>query len=608
MNEKKVLDAAMIEQLLALLPGEQQLKLFTLMMDESVSDEQLEEAVGEAVSGIDFSGQEEQIRALISMIMPLETLVPEIYGEWRAVIRDAVAFVGSQLSPKRLVPKLIEQMMLPEEMPLEERLIILVSQMPSLQKIGQIVARNPHLEPSFRAQLTRLENEIENITAADVLAEIKRQLEGELNRYQVQIEEPILAEASVSAVMRFTWLNPSTQRREEGVFKVLKPYIVQYFDEEMKILQGVAGFFDQNRENYDLPLVGFGELMDDVRNLLVREVDFAGEQQALGAAYARYADMPGVRVPCLIDPLSTASITAMSFENGVKVTEALRHNKRARNKLTSRMIEALIAVPVFAAEEESFFHADLHAGNLFVDEETNELIILDWALVEHFTRSQRRQMMLLTFAIGLRDEVRTYEAIEQLAVQDLANEETNAALVRGHIAHFFATLPPLTMPGFTQTLTLLDKIGLSGITFPAGLMMFRKTLFTLIDVLHSITPDVHIDTVLARYALSLMSKEAPLRMFRLPIDSSTIFRSHLSNYDLTVLALSLPLFGHRLFLQTSQQLTDNGLSQLEETFERLKPPKLVSQGMQRMSKMGSTGINQLLKSLKRRSSQPRSVA
>ena len=591
----------MIEQMLMLLPAQQQLKLFTLTMDESVSDEELEEAVAEALEHVDWEGQQEQIRALIRLIMPLETLVPEIYGEWRAVIRDAVAFVGSQLSAKRLVPKLVEQMMLPEEMPLEERLIILVSQMPSLQKIGQIVARNPHLEPSFRAQLTRLENEIENISVAEIHAEIKRQIEDKLSMYQVQMHEHMLAEASVSAVIRFTWLNPDTQKREEGVFKVLKPYIVAYFDEEMNILQGLASFFDQNRENYELPLVGFGELMDDVRNLLVREIDFAGEQEALKAAYERYADMPGVRVPRLIHQLSTSSITAMSFEDGVKVTEALRDNKRARIKLTEQMIDALIALPVFAKEERSFFHADLHAGNLFVDEKTHELIILDWALVEHLTRSQRRQMMLLTFAIALRDQTRTYEAIQELAVQDFANDETNAILVRGHIANFFATLPPLTMPGFTQTLILLDKIGLSGITFPAALMMFRKTLFTLIDVLHDITPDVKIDMVLARYALPLMSKEAPWRMFRLPIDSSTIFQSHLSNYDLTVLALSLPLFGQRLFLQTSQQLTDNGLSQLEQTFERLKPPKLVEQGIERMGKMGNTGINQLLKSLKQRS-------
>ncbi len=155
MKTDRVLDAAMIEQMLGLLPAPQQAKLFMLAMDEAVTDEVLEEAAGEALKSIDWETQREQIRGLISQLMPLETLVPAIYAPWRPVIRDCVAFVGSQLSTERLVPKLVEQMMLPAEMPLEKRLLILISQMPSLQKIGQIVARNPHLDSSFRAELSR---------------------------------------------------------------------------------------------------------------------------------------------------------------------------------------------------------------------------------------------------------------------------------------------------------------------------------------------------------------------------------------------------------------------------------------------------------------------
>ncbi len=82
MSENKVLDATMIEQVVALLPAEQQLKLFTLAMDEAATDEQLDAGVREALAGVDWEGQDEQIRAFISRIMPLETLVPDIYAEW----------------------------------------------------------------------------------------------------------------------------------------------------------------------------------------------------------------------------------------------------------------------------------------------------------------------------------------------------------------------------------------------------------------------------------------------------------------------------------------------------------------------------------------------
>jgi hypothetical protein len=41
---------------------------------------------------------------------------------------------------------------------------------------------------------------------------------------------------------------------------VLKPYVLEYFPEEMRILQGLADFFDANRASYDLPPVGFREV------------------------------------------------------------------------------------------------------------------------------------------------------------------------------------------------------------------------------------------------------------------------------------------------------------------------------------------------------------
>lgn len=596
MSKQKVLNAAMIEQILALLPAEQQAKLFALAMDEtaSPSDEQLEKAVGEALASIDWEEQQEQIRALISQIMPLETLVPAIYRQWRPVVRDAVVFVGSQLSPERLVPKLIEQMMLPAQMPLEQRLIILISQMPSLQKLGQVVARNQNLDPALRAQLTRLENSIEDITLAEVRVEIERQLARPLKMYRVEMQELVLAEASVSAVVRFTWHNPVSGKQERGVFKVLKPYVVQYLAEEMRLLQGLASFFEKNREHYGLPPVGLRDLIEEVHRLLEREINFPNEQAALTAAAKRYVDISGVRVPRLIRELCTPFIMAMSFHAGVKVTDAFRNNPRQRTTLAERIIEALIAVPLFAEEGYAFFHADLHAGNLLADEQTGDLVILDWAQVSQLSRQQRRQIVLLTLAIAWRDGERAYEAIAKLSQDNLAADKSKAATLRGHITQFLATLSPFTAPELPQVLNLLDQLVLSGITFPAELLMFRKTLFTLVGVLHDIAPNIKIDRVLGDYILNLMSQEAPMRFLRLPIDSSTTFRSHLSNHDLTMLTLTLPLLGQRLWLQTIEQATNKSLNDLPRTVKPQLPAGLLSF----FEKTRQTGANGLLEQLK----------
>ena len=71
------------------------------------------------------------------------------------------------------------------------------------------------------------------------------------------------------------------------------------------------------------------ETIIEVRRLLEHEVDFVREQATLVEAARIYKGMRGVRVPRFIAPLSTAGITALSEEQGVKVTAALENGPPA---------------------------------------------------------------------------------------------------------------------------------------------------------------------------------------------------------------------------------------------------------------------------------------
>ena len=56
--------------------------------------------------------------------------------------------------------------------------------------------------------------------------------------YKAEMKDKILSEASVSAVVRFTWYKP--EQREHDVFKVMKPYVAAYFSEDMDLLARMA--------------------------------------------------------------------------------------------------------------------------------------------------------------------------------------------------------------------------------------------------------------------------------------------------------------------------------------------------------------------------------
>src|SRR5207302_104490 len=84
---------------------------------------------------------------------------------------------------------------------------------PGLQKLGQVIARNQHLRPALRDALARLENGIRDVKAQEIREIIQRDLGERVKTYDVRVERKILSEASVSAVLRFTWRDPESGRR-----------------------------------------------------------------------------------------------------------------------------------------------------------------------------------------------------------------------------------------------------------------------------------------------------------------------------------------------------------------------------------------------------------
>jgi ubiquinone biosynthesis protein len=81
-------------------------------------------------------------------------MVPEVYEQWRPVVRDGFEFIATRMPPARLAPKLVEQISFPESTPLEDRILAFIRRVPILQKIGQTLARNSDLDSGVRARLT----------------------------------------------------------------------------------------------------------------------------------------------------------------------------------------------------------------------------------------------------------------------------------------------------------------------------------------------------------------------------------------------------------------------------------------------------------------------
>ncbi|HUK17982.1 MAG TPA: AarF/UbiB family protein [Bryobacteraceae bacterium] len=481
----------------------------------------------------------------VMRLVPVETLVPQSAERWRPLVSDAMGFFFSRLSAARLADKIVEQIDLAPDTPPEKRLLRLISRMPGLQKIGQVLARNPRLAPPLRASLIELENGISDVTAAEVEAILRNSLGDRLQEFAVRLDAQILSEASVSAVVRFTWNNPDRER-ERCVFKVLKPHIPGCFAEDMKLLQELGRYLAGRKSGYGFARRQVDEMLTEVRLLLVHELDFRREQATLAEAARTYRGTLGIRVPKVIPALSTGEITAMTEETGVKVTDALRRSPIRRRRIAEQLIEALIAVPLFSAQDHSTFHADPHAGNLLYDGPNRELIVLDWALAERLSLPTRRELVMLAVMMSLRNVEAVRKAIEALR-RPGAGSRRALKIIGNAVSRFFADLPPSRSPGVLDAMRLLDEIALAGVSFDAPLFLFRKSLFTLDGVLQDIAgAEVRMDQVIVRYFLARWAA------------SFCLFYSPLSFKDFLSVEWNALLYPVRSWKQASEKSASDG--------------------------------------------------
>ena len=485
-------------------------------------------------------------RWIVEQIVPVEKLVPAAYLKWRSPVRDSMMFVVLRLSPARLAPKLVEQLEISEKTSAEERLLLLIAKVPGLQKLGQVIARNQNLRPALRKALARLENGIRDVSPEEICAIIHRELGSRIQKYEVEVASSILSEASVSAVLRFTWRDPGSGQRQRGVFKVLKPHIPEYFAEDMEYLQGLAQYFGDRHHRYGFPAHLIPDTFKKVRRLLQHEVNFVREQKTLQEASTLYRDLPGVRVPEIIPYLCTPIITALTEERGAKVTNAAsRLPSAGRRRIAEQLIEALVAVPLLAGQEEAVFHGDPHAGNLLYDQHTGRLIIIDWALRERLSREQRRHLALLFLMVSLRDPLGASSEVLALSSKRVRVGSQKAQLVGKTVVRFLDSLPVKYFPTGVDAMRLLEKVAIKGIRFPSPLIMLSKVMFTLDGILADISGEN------SGVGLSIARQVAQHW-----VTHRNGFRSPLRIEDWITLQCSALLYPTRLWLNYEQKLVD----------------------------------------------------
>jgi len=485
---------------------------------------------------VDWTRWRPQVLELLLHRSHVLEAVPDKARDWLPIVHDSLLFFLDHLGEERLLERLLNQASLPEDAPRAEQVLQFLSQTPTLQKIGQIFARNPEVPSDLREALQVLENSLKTTSRDQVTEFILQEIGPEtVEEYQVHFAEEVLAEATVGVILRCTLVLPGETRVREAVAKVIKPYAMSALQEELEIFDGLTRYFAEYSDSYAIGTILISDMFEEISVALSREIQVVDEQENLAKAGEYYQHNERVTVPELY-PLSTEHVTFMGFIHGQKISDAFPGQPQARARLARRLVDILTLDVLLSPHEEALFHGDPHAGNVFhvLDnpQDPYRIALLDWGLSGEFSREQRAQLMQLFLGVRLNHAKRLRNHMGALIEGDdwaspqgqevisIMVEETLAEKGQGRI--------------FDVLGQLLSKAAQRGYKIRFNIGLFIKSQITIGGILSELDPELNQDQYLMDRISGQVFKEMPKRLLYtlwFPAWNSHSYPTQLSNED-----------------------------------------------------------------------------
>lgn len=266
-------------------------------------------------------------------------------------------------------------------------------------KIGQILSSRPDILPEYIIdELQLLQDQVPPFDFFHVEKTFREDLGKSASEVFEKINREPIAAASIAQVHE-AWLPDG----RHAAVKVRRPDIERGMERDLSVLKGLAWVFD--RLPY-LSILRLSPQVDSFAEAIRSQLDFKLEVENNRKFDEHLKAMEFVHFPEIYDDYCADRIITMQFVTGKKLDQVLVDPPIARSELAERLFD-FYSEMVYGHQ---FIHADLHPGNVLIDER-GHFILLDTGLVVNMPRYYVKRFLRLVLAMSTMDGailLRTY--------------------------------------------------------------------------------------------------------------------------------------------------------------------------------------------------------
>ena len=377
------------------------------------------------------------------------------------------------LAPWRLNP-------VPTRLSRGERLRLALEALgPIFIKFGQILSTRPDLIPAdIVKELKRLQDDVPPFPNDQAIALIEEQLGRRIAELFAEFSPQPLASASIAQVHAARLFNSDGSAGKEVVVKVVRPGIEHTIERDLQLLETMARLLvkysaDGRRLK---PL----EVVEDYRHTIYGELNLSIEASNSTQLKRNFKDSPLLYIPDVYWEYTRTKVMVSERIYGIPVADIdALHAQNTNMKLLAERGVEIFFTQVF---RDSFFHADMHPGNIFVSREQPQqpqYIAIDCGIVGSLTEEDQTYLAMNMLAFFNQD----YHQVAQLHVDSGWVPPTTkvhefAAAIRAVLEPIFEK--PLAEISFGQVLIqLFTTARRFNMEVQPQLVLLQKTLLNI---------------------------------------------------------------------------------------------------------------------------------
>jgi ubiquinone biosynthesis protein len=352
-------------------------------------------------------------------------------------------------------------------------------------KLGQFLVTRPDIIGNDLAkQLEGLQDRLPAFSLFEAQKIIKQDLGEDTFNSIIDLSEPVAA-ASIAQVHKAK-INDNGIIKDVAI-KILRPNIKKIFNEEIDALMLFAFLVESViKETKRLKLVEVVFLLKEITNL---EMDLRFEAAAANEYAENTKNDAGFKVPAIYWNFTSENVMTLDWVDGVSIRETEVLQKR--NIDTKRIASDIIQHFLRHAVRDGFFHADMHQGNIFIDN-SGQIVPIDFGIMGRLDNLSKRFLAEILFGFIQRDYKKVAEVhlVAGLVPKDVPVNDLAQALRSIGEPIFGQTVKDIS--GGKLLKQLFDVTEKFNMQTQPQLLMLQKTMVVVEGVARTLNPNTNI--------------------------------------------------------------------------------------------------------------------